>query len=410
MIDWMIAQSLVLSVFILLLIAIYRGAMQMVGAKHYYSLWLIIPGQLMFSWLFHDNPLLSEAQMSTYVVSVSDAVHTMQQSRLFDLTSIHILWAVGATLFLSLLLTQHYFAIKQLDISPIEHSYASETLNHRIKLYQSESLNSPMITGLIHPKIILPSHFFSQPRAVQELLLKHEAVHWQRGDLWWNAFAVVLLSLFWFNPLMWVGYRYFRQSQELACDSQVLQGKDKETCLRYAKAFLEQSFVQQRMTFTSLYYGGKQNMKDRISNMRVQRHSKWLFVPILSICLSLLGVSQAISGNHTQQAKKMIDGIHPVMRIEPRYPTEAAEKGIEGSVVLQFSVNTDGSVGDIHIVKSVPENVFDQSATAALAQWTYTKPTKKMKNMLVQLDYLLSEKTSENLLSNLEQINVSNSK
>lgn len=147
-------------------------------------------------------------------------------------------------------------------------------------------------------------------------------------------------------------------------------------------------------------------MKDRISNMRTRNQSKILLPPLLAVLISVLGITQAVSGNYTHEAKKTIDGVNPVMRIEPLYPKEAAEKGIEGSVVLQFSINTDGSVDDIHIVKSAPENVFDKSATTALSQWKYTKPDAKMKNMLVQLDYLLSEKSSKNLLSNMEQISV----
>ncbi|XOV79503.1 MAG: TonB family protein [Aestuariibacter sp.] len=406
MIDWFFQQSIVLSLLILLLAIIYRVALSTIGAKNYYCLWLIIPTQLILSLTIQDAALINDAQVSTYVVSANNTVNTLQQSIISQLPNITIFWGAGFCLFSGLLLTQHYHAIKQLRIRPVSNDNYTEMSGDRIRVFESSMLNSPMITGLIFPKIVLPIGFSAHPRLIQKLLFKHELVHFQRGDLWWNTLAVALLLAFWFNPIMWFGYRRFRQTQELACDSQVLKDQSEETCLSYAKAFLEQSFVQQRMTFTSLYYGGKQNMKDRIKNMRTRHHSKLLLPPLLAVLISTLGISQAISGNHAQQDKKFIDGVHPTMRIEPLYPKEAAEQGIEGSVVLQFSINTDGSVGDIHIVKSTPENVFDKSAMTALSQWTYTRPNVKMKNMLVQLDYLLSEKSSKNLLSNLEQISV----
>lgn len=404
--DWLFQQSIVLGVLILLLALIYRVALNTIGAKNYYCLWLIIPMQLILSLSLHDAALINDAQVPTYVVSANNTVYTLQQNIVSQLPNITLIWGAGFCLFSVLLLTQHYYAIKQLRIRPVSKDKYTEIPGGRIKVFESNTLDSPMITGLLFPKIVLPAGFTRHPRLIQELLIKHETIHWQRGDLWWNTLAVALLLVFWFNPVMWFGYRRFRQTQELACDSQVLKGQSEETCLSYAKAFLEQSFVQQRMTFTSLYYGGKQNMKDRIKNMRTRHHSKLMLPPLLAVLISTLGISQAISGNHAQQDKKFIDGVQPTMRIEPLYPKEAAEQGIEGSVVLQFSINTNGSVSDIHIVKSTPENVFDKSAMTALSQWTYTRPKVKMKNMLVQLDYLLSEKRSENLLSDLEQISV----
>ena len=61
----------------------------------------------------------------------------------------------------------------------------------------------------------------------------------------------------------------------------------------------------------------------------------------------------------------------PIVRIEPKYPIEAARNGIEGWVKLSFTVNEVGSVEDIEILASEPEGVFEREAQRALAKWKY---------------------------------------
>jgi TonB family protein len=55
--------------------------------------------------------------------------------------------------------------------------------------------------------------------------------------------------------------------------------------------------------------------------------------------------------------------------ISPTWPEAAA--GVEGWVLLQFTVQPNGSVTDIEVKVSEPAGVFDASAVEALRQWTY---------------------------------------
>jgi TonB family protein len=51
-------------------------------------------------------------------------------------------------------------------------------------------------------------------------------------------------------------------------------------------------------------------------------------------------------------------------------PKESAGK-LEGSVVLEFTIATDGTTKDIVVVESSPPGVFDDAAVKALARWRY---------------------------------------
>jgi TonB family protein len=124
----------------------------------------------------------------------------------------------------------------------------------------------------------------------------------------------------------------------------------------------------------------------------------------------LAGVSYA--GYHLHQdgvsktsTKKVVNGLSPIMRIEPKYPVAAAKAGTEGSVVLQFTVETDGSVSDVNVVKAVPENTFDKVAVTALKQWRYATTDVVHKDLLVQLDFVMSEESAKPV-SLIERIQV----
>ena len=63
-----------------------------------------------------------------------------------------------------------------------------------------------------------------------------------------------------------------------------------------------------------------------------------------------------------------------LQRVQPDYPLREKIRGVTGKVELQFSIAADGSVSDVTVVSSEPENVFDRTSIAALKQWHFTAP------------------------------------
>lgn len=58
----------------------------------------------------------------------------------------------------------------------------------------------------------------------------------------------------------------------------------------------------------------------------------------------------------------------PMRYITPAYPESARAQGIEGHVVVRFTVTSQGAVENIVVVESVPLGVFDAEALAAAAR------------------------------------------
>ncbi|MCV2883136.1 energy transducer TonB [Aestuariibacter sp. AA17] len=86
----------------------------------------------------------------------------------------------------------------------------------------------------------------------------------------------------------------------------------------------------------------------------------------------------------------------PIVRIEPKYPVQAARDGKEGWVRLSFTINEVGGVEDVEVIEAEPKRVFDREARRALRKWKYKprivdgKPVKQF-NQQVQLDFKLDQ-------------------
>lgn len=84
----------------------------------------------------------------------------------------------------------------------------------------------------------------------------------------------------------------------------------------------------------------------------------------------------------------------PIVRINPRYPPAAARDGLEGWVMLRFTIDETGGVTDVEVINSEPRRVFDQEARRALLRWKYKpkvvdgKPVRQP-GQTVQLDFKL---------------------
>ena len=84
----------------------------------------------------------------------------------------------------------------------------------------------------------------------------------------------------------------------------------------------------------------------------------------------------------------------PLVRVEPRYPIDAARDGITGWVRLGFTIDETGSVTDITVLAAEPGAIFNREAIRALRRWKYQPQIVngtaiKQLNMQVQLDFSL---------------------
>lgn len=61
----------------------------------------------------------------------------------------------------------------------------------------------------------------------------------------------------------------------------------------------------------------------------------------------------------------------PIVRIPPQYPQTALIKGIEGWVLVEFTITAGGTVADARVIDSQPKAVFDRETLRAIRRWKY---------------------------------------
>lgn len=68
---------------------------------------------------------------------------------------------------------------------------------------------------------------------------------------------------------------------------------------------------------------------------------------------------------------KISTDVIPLVRIQPRYPTRAANRHIEGWVKLKFTITEQGTVKDAVVVQSHPSQIFNRAALQAISRWKF---------------------------------------
>lgn len=95
-----------------------------------------------------------------------------------------------------------------------------------------------------------------------------------------------------------------------------------------------------------------------------------------------------------------------IKRALPKYPKYAVKNGIEGAVLINFSIEGDGNVSDIEVVASDQDGLFDATAILGVQKWVYTKPNHKIRNNYVAIEFALTDSPKASQFSNVEKIQV----
>ena len=110
--------------------------------------------------------------------------------------------------------------------------------------------------------------------------------------------------------------------------------------------------------------------------MELKKYVSFVFILIFSL--------NGISSNSECVAKK-------IQVMKPLFPAV----NISGYSIIEFDVDTDGSVLDPYVVESSPAGVFDRAAIKAVRKFLYQPPTYngtsvKVNNVQIDLTFKLA--------------------
>ena len=185
-----------------------------------------------------------------------------------------IAWIVGIVIMLA------YTAISYFRVK----SKIGTAVLFRDNIYQSENVVSPFVLGIIKPKIYLP---FNMNEQDMEHVIAHENAHICRKDHWWKPFGFLVLTLHWFNPLMWLGYVLLCRDIELACDEKVVKEFNNEQKADYSQALLTCS-VNRRIIAACPLAFGEVGVKNRVKSvLNYKKPAFWIVVAAIVVSIAV---------------------------------------------------------------------------------------------------------------------------
>ncbi len=153
-------------------------------------------------------------------------------------------------------------------------------------VYEMCEIETPFVFGLIKPKIYLPANLRQHE---QVYILKHEQTHIKRFDHIIKPIAFLIVSIHWFNPLVWIAYILMGKDMELSCDESVIQQMGNSIKQDYSASLLSLSTGKRGLGASPLAFG-ESNIKERILNvLRYKKPAYWV-VAIAVIAVLIVGI------------------------------------------------------------------------------------------------------------------------
>ena len=190
------------------------------------------------------------------------------------MTILTIVWIIGILLLVAYTVISYWRLHREIDTA----------VRYKDNIFQSENVSSPFVLGLIKPRIYLPFKLDGQD---MEHVVAHEQAHIRRKDHWWKPLGFLLLTIHWFNPLMWLAYVLLCRDIELACDEKVIKRLSNEQRADYTQALVACS-VNRRMIAACPLAFGEVGVKDRVKSvMNYKKPAFWVIIIAVIVCVGV---------------------------------------------------------------------------------------------------------------------------
>ena len=190
------------------------------------------------------------------------------------MTILTIVWIIGILLLVAYTVISYWRLNRKVDTA----------VRYKDNIFQSENVSSPFVLGIINPRIYLP---FSMNEQDMEHVVAHEQAHIRRKDHWWKPLGFLLLTIYWFNPLMWLAYVLLCRDIELACDEKVIKELGNEQRADYTQALVACS-VNRRMIAACPLAFGEVGVKERVKSvMNYKKPAFWVIIIAVIVCVGV---------------------------------------------------------------------------------------------------------------------------
>lgn len=227
-----------------------------------------------------------------------------------------VLWIAGAVILLAFIVCSNVRLSLRLKKNRVLYGHRG-----RIRIYLVSEWKNPCLYGCFRPAIYLPQSLISSKIADEEdvkQMIAHEYVHYRHKDHVWSVFRMLLVTVYWFHPFIWLAASCSKKDAELFCDEATIRMLGEEKRFRYGSMLVRFAgdigfgdFFCQVMPMSRR----GEEMKRRICAITTNKHCcKWILVPlgvILIIAVSITcstGIGTLTSGTNEKKEPVTADG------------------------------------------------------------------------------------------------------
>ncbi|MDR3724007.1 MAG: M56 family metallopeptidase [Terracidiphilus sp.] len=276
----------------------------------------------------------------------------------------------------------------------------------RVRVALAEDLHGPATVGIQRPTLLLPANLIentnlikgNEPGAVQSAAqnqeareelataLAHELVHIRRRDFAWNLFyEAVSLAIAW-HPLLILTRGQLNESRELATDAEaagLLNGNRTyarslvRIAARMAAHPAPRSLAAMGIYDTNIFERRIVNLMRKSTRVSLLRRTAVAAgCTLLALAASYTAMALQADVKPVVEVKNGVATLSPaqavdnlISKVAPKYPADAKKARIEGTVVLNAIIGTDGHMKELHVISGPAP--LAQAAMEAVQQWVY---------------------------------------
>ncbi|WP_027703147.1 M56 family metallopeptidase [Metaclostridioides mangenotii] len=153
-------------------------------------------------------------------------------------------------------------------INTLEKEKQDLNIKRNINMFKVNGLSSPALIGFINHKIILPNKDYNQEEI--KWILRHELIHFKRKDNLLKLLLMIASAIHWFNPLVRILNKYFKEQCELSCDEKVVEKFSIEEVKSYALVLVNS--LRYKNTLKSTFFSSQFNNDEiKLIKSRVEK-------------------------------------------------------------------------------------------------------------------------------------------
>lgn len=202
------------------------------------------------------------------------------------------LWLAGALLLFGYRLIKYLLFLRVIRKNSVA-DFCIKGIPESLTARKTGLLDAPLVIGLIKPVLYLPQAGFKQEEL--NYILLHELTHYRRHDLLYKWFTMLVSSIHWFNPFVYIVSRQIDEECEVSCDWEVCKSLTEPQKRDYMAMILDfiQTAIRKKRPLTTQMISSKKIIKRRFIMIKTKRASNRL-VSVLSVVVAFAMLSTTV--------------------------------------------------------------------------------------------------------------------